>query len=192
MNLIKGVNLLVDKKILRPQTPPDLRNKLMRLIWRMTWIVFAKPTPVVFHRWRCILLKAFGAKIHIGVHVYPSANIWAPWNLSMDRNSCLSEGVICYNVDFVHIGANAIVSQYSHLCTASHNYNHADHFLVSAPIIIGDGAWVAADVFIGPGVNLGKGAVALARAVVTKSVGEWGVVAGNPARQIAVRNERVW
>lgn len=182
----------MDKPILIPQKAPSLNSKIARLAWRVSWLMLAKPTPVFFHWWRCFLLRLFGAKIDAGVHVYPSANIWAPWNLVMDKKSCLSDGVICYNVDRIHVGANATVSQYSHLCTASHDYNQLDHPLITAPIQIGIGAWVAADAFIGPGVSLGKGSVALARAVVTKSVGDWMVVGGNPARQIAMRNERAW
>jgi len=53
--------------------------------------------------------------------------------------------------------------------------------LIKAPIRIGDGAWVCADVFIGPGVKVGRGAVVGARAVVVKDVADGVVVAGNPA-----------
>lgn len=52
--------------------------------------------------------------------------------------------------------------------------------LITAPITIGAGAWVCADVFVSPGIVVGEGAVAGARAVVTKDVEPWAVVAGNP------------
>ncbi len=53
--------------------------------------------------------------------------------------------------------------------------------LITAPIIIEDQAWVAADVFIGPGVTIGQGAVVGARACVYKNIEPWTVVGGNPA-----------
>jgi len=62
--------------------------------------------------------------------------------------------------------------------------------LVTAPIVINDGAWVCADAFIGPGVTIGEGAVVGARAVVMKDVDPWTVVAGNPAQFIKKRELR--
>lgn len=59
--------------------------------------------------------------------------------------------------------------------------------LTTAPITIAQGAWVAADVFIGPGVTVGDGAVVGARSSVFKNVAPWTVVAGNPVRVIKQR-----
>ena len=84
----------------------------------------------------------------------PSAKIWAPWNLTMAEEACLSHYVDCYCVAPVTIGAHATVSQYSFLCTATHDEQDPHMQLMHEPIIIGDGAWVAADVYIGPGVTI--------------------------------------
>jgi putative colanic acid biosynthesis acetyltransferase WcaF len=81
----------------------------------------------------------------------------------------------------VSIGANTTVSQYSFLCTASHDYNDLSMPLVVAPIHIGDDAWVTADVFIGPGVTIGDGAVVTARSSVFSDIEPWVVARGNPA-----------
>ena len=59
--------------------------------------------------------------------------------------------------------------------------------LISAPIVIEDEAWVAADAFVGMGVVIGRGAVVGARAAVFKNVEAWTVVGGNPARVIKNR-----
>ena len=59
--------------------------------------------------------------------------------------------------------------------------------LVTAPIIIEDQAWIAADVFIGPGVTIGQGAVIGARSAVFKDVEPWTIVGGNPAKLIKKR-----
>ena len=58
---------------------------------------------------------------------------------------------------------------------------------LTAPLTIGDSAWVCADVFVAPGVTIGTGAVAAARAVVVKNVAPWTVVGGNPAKFIKNR-----
>ena len=85
------------------------------------------------------------------------------------------------------IQAGATVSQYSYLCTASHDFTRRSHPLVSAPIRIGRQAWVAADVFVGPGVTVGEGAVVGARSTVLKDVPAWMVVAGHPPRVLRPR-----
>jgi len=139
------------------------------------------------HNWRCFLLRLFGAKIGKGVHPYPTAKIWAPWNLQMDDHSCLADDVDCYCVARISIGAHSTVSQYSYLCGASHDYQQLQMPLITAPIEIGNHVWVAADVFIGPGVNIADGAVVAARSTVVKNVEAWTVVAGTPARFIKNR-----
>ncbi|MBC8135210.1 MAG: acyltransferase, partial [Fibrella sp.] len=50
------------------------------------------------------------------------------------------------------------------------------------PVTIGDGAWIAANVTLLPGVTIGRGAVVAAGAVVTKDVPENTLVGGVPAR----------
>jgi len=105
----------------------------------------------------------------------------------MDDHSCLGDWVDCYCVDKVRIGAHATVSQYSYLCTASHDYELSELPLVSAPITIGERAWVTADVFVGPGITIGDGAVVTARSSVFHDVPAWTVARGNPAKAVRAR-----
>lgn len=159
----------------------SLPNKLARTLWQIVWLVLYRPTPRLLHSWRCLLLRLFGAKLGKSVHPYPSARIWAPWNLEMGDNSCLSENVDCYCVDKICIGANSTVSQYSFLCTASHDYTRDVMPLVTAPIYIGERVWVTADVFVGPGVTIGDGSVVTARSSVFSDIPPWSIASGNPA-----------
>ena len=170
-----------------PGEPLSLRNKVGRVLWHLAWLTLYRPTPRLFHPWRCVLLRLFGARLGKAVHPYPSARIWAPWNLQMGDHSCLSEQVDCYCVDKIRIGAHATVSQYSFLCTASHDYRDAAMPLVTAPITIGDRAWVTADVFVAPGVTIGQGAVITARSSVFSDIAPWVVASGNPAKPVKPR-----
>jgi putative colanic acid biosynthesis acetyltransferase WcaF len=108
----------------------------------------------------------------------------------MGEHSCLSHQVDCYCVGKIYIGPHATISQYSFLCTASHDHNQPGMPLITAPIRIEADAWVAADVFVGPGVTVGEGAVLGARSTVLRDVAAWTVVAGNPAKEIGKRNAR--
>jgi len=61
--------------------------------------------------------------------------------------------------------------------------------LVTAPITIGERAWITADVFVAPRVNIGDGVVVLARSSVFQNIEPWIVAAGNPAKPI---KPRIW
>ncbi|MFO0852020.1 MAG: putative colanic acid biosynthesis acetyltransferase [Gemmataceae bacterium] len=176
--------------------PPDLsgyrnrlglRNKLARVLWGGVWLFLFRPSPRPLHGWRRFLLRCFGARVGTGAHPYPSAKVWAPWNLTMGAHSCLADGVECYSVAAITLGPSALVSQRAFLCGATHDYTDPAFPLVPKPITIGAGAWVAAEAFVGPGVTVGDGSVVGARAVVTKDVEAWAVVAGNPARVVKRR-----
>jgi putative colanic acid biosynthesis acetyltransferase WcaF len=105
----------------------------------------------------------------------------------MGDHSCLGEHVDCYCVDRIRIGAHAIVSQYSFLCTASHDYTDPAMPLVTAPIMIGARAWITADVFVAPGVVIGEGAIVSPRSSVFSDVDAWTIVRGNPAKAFRKR-----
>lgn len=179
--------LLARRAALMTPQPITTRNRAVRALWRVVWLVLYRPSPRPLHAWRRLLLRLFGATIGRSAHPYPGAKIWAPWNLSMASRSCLADDVDCYCVAAVTVGENATVSQYTYLCTASHDYNDPLLRLVVAPIVIEANAWVAADVFVGPGVRIGEGAVIGARSSVFKDVAPWVVVAGSPPRQLAMR-----
>lgn len=166
----------------------SFKNKLARFTWGIVWCLFARPIPrKLFNRWKLFLLRIFGAKVHNSAVVYSTARIYMPWNLEMDKYSILGSEVNCYNVNMIKIGAHAVVSQMTYLCAASHDISKPDMPLITAPIIIKDQAWIAADVFIGMGVTVGQGAVVGARASVFRDVEPWTVVGGNPARFIKIR-----
>lgn len=171
-------------------SPHSLGNRVGRTIWKAVWLLLYRPSPRPLHAWRRVLLRVFGAKIGRGAHPYPGAKIWAPWNLKMGEHSSLADGVDCYCVDRVSLGPYAVVSQYSFLCTASHDCTDPRFPLVTAPISIGREAWVCADVFVGPGTAVGDGAVVGARSSVFSDIPPWVIAMGTPARAVKDRELR--
>jgi putative colanic acid biosynthesis acetyltransferase WcaF len=59
--------------------------------------------------------------------------------------------------------------------------------LVARPIAIGDNSWLAAEVFVGPGVTIGALCVVGARSVVVRDLPPGTVCAGNPCRVLKPR-----
>ena len=166
----------------------SLLNRLIRAAWNIAWFLLCSWTPPICWKWRRWVLVFFGAELHRECDVRGSARIWLPRNLKMGQRALIAEGVICYNVAQVHLHDYAIVSQRSHLCTATHDIRSADFPLVSKEIIIEKKAWVAAEAFVGPGVRIGEFAVLGARACAFTDIPLGEVHRGNPAVKYNVRN----
>ena len=105
----------------------------------------------------------------------------------MEGQSCLGPGVDCYSAGPIILRQGATVSQRAVLCTAGHDPRDPTFALRVGAIVIGEGAWVAMEAFVGPGVTVGKNAVVAARAVVVRDVSNNVVVAGNPAKIVGQR-----
>ncbi|MGN8844466.1 putative colanic acid biosynthesis acetyltransferase [Niallia sp. HCP3S3_B10] len=164
------------------------RSNLVVLIW---WIVQGSLFRFSIHNmysWRNFLLRLFGAKIGKNVQIRSTAKFTYPWKVIVGDYTWIGDNVKLYSLDNIVIGSNCIISQESYLCTGSHNISDPYFGLVTKPIIIKDGAWVASDVFVYPGVTINEHAVIAARSTVTKDVPDNMVYAGNPAKFCKKRN----
>ena len=167
------------------------KHQAVRMLWNILWpLTTWFLTRSLGMGWKRSLLRMFGAKVRPTAQVYSSARIYYPANLTMEAYSCLADGVECYNVAPVTVGAHSTISQGTLLCTASHDITDSHHRLVTAPIMIEDQVWIGARAYIGMGVVVRQGAVVGATASVYKTVEPWTVVGGNPARFIKKREIR--
>jgi putative colanic acid biosynthesis acetyltransferase WcaF len=171
----------------RTQASFTIGNRIARQLWACVYIVFFRFSPRPLHGYRAAILRLFGAKLGKNCHVYPSARIWAPWNLVMHDHAAIGDNVNCYSMAAITIGKNAVISQGAHLCTGTHDYESSTFQLYAKPIFIANRAWICAEAFIGPGVTVNEGAIAGARSVVSRDIPSWAVFAGNPARHIKLR-----
>jgi putative colanic acid biosynthesis acetyltransferase WcaF len=169
--------------LLRP--PFKWQNKAQRLIWTITWTLLFRPSPTPFHRWRCGLLRFFGARLGESNFVYPSARVWAPWLLETGDVVTIGRGVEIYNPGGLLLGHHTIISQDAYLCGATHDYQSIDFRYVSKMIRTESYVWICARAIVLPGVICETGSVLGAGAVASRNLDEWTVYAGNPA--VAVR-----
>jgi putative colanic acid biosynthesis acetyltransferase WcaF len=164
-----------------------LRDRLARGVWNFVQATAFRWSPRPLHGWRSFLLRLFGAKVGRGAHVYPGAKIWAPWNVEIGEETGVADGATLYSQGKITLGRRVVVSQGAHLCAGTHDYEKRGFPLVTAPITVGDEAWIAAEAFLHPGVTVGEGAVIGARSVVTKDVPAWTICAGFPCVPIKAR-----
>jgi putative colanic acid biosynthesis acetyltransferase WcaF len=183
---VNQVQIDWDSKQLR-RSPHPYANKFARVIWHLAYLLVFRPSPRVCHWWRRWILRAFGAKVGRQVRTHPNIKIWAPWNLELHDFSCIGDAVDCYSVGKLVVGKYVTVSQYSILCTATHDYSYLHCPLVVGEIILEPFVWICAQAFVMPNVSVGEGTVVGARAVVTKNLPAWKVAAGTPCQVIGPR-----
>jgi len=157
------------------------REKALRVAWAF-WRPVFRLTPRPLWGLRRAQLRLFGARVGKGAHIYPSAIIAMPWNITFGENCTVGWGVRLYALGPMRIGTAATISQYAHLCGGTHDWRDPARPLIKTSVKIGDGAWVCTEAFVGPNVTVGPGAIVGARAVAIRDVPGKSVVAGNPAR----------
>ena len=133
---------------------------------------------------RVVLLRMFGATAGTGVVIRENVNISMPWRLTIGDHVWIGEDVGILSLAKVTIGSNVCISQRAYLCTGSHDHRREDFKLITRPITIEDGCWIAAAAFVGPGVTVGTGAVVTAGSVAMKDVSPNTLIRGNPAEVV--------
>jgi putative colanic acid biosynthesis acetyltransferase WcaF len=149
--------------------------------WIVSCALFQVPWPLP-SAVRVGLLRWFGAKIGVGVVIRANVNISFPWRLEIGDHVWIGEEVKILSLAPVTIGSNVCISQRAFLCTGTHNFHLETFDLQTKPIAVRSGCWVAAQAFVGPGVEIGAGSVVAAGSIVLENVPPNTLVQGNPAK----------
>jgi putative colanic acid biosynthesis acetyltransferase WcaF len=173
----------------RFKVPPGFRGRSgpTVLLWWLVRDTLFLCSPQPMYGWRRFLLRLFGAKIGKGAIIRPTTRITYPWMLTIGDNAWVGDFTELYNLAEIEIGHDACVSQNSYLCTGTHDHRRATFDIYGKPIRIEPEAWVASDVFIGPGVTVGRGAVVAARSTLMKDAPPMTIMAGHPAKAVGPR-----
>lgn len=171
-------------------TPGGRGRVVKRLTWACIQYSLFRFSPKPFHRWRAWLLRWFGACIRNPdtVVIYPSARVTYPDQLELEDRAMIGPNVTLYNLGKIVIRYGANISQNCHLCAGSHDHNRWDMPLLTPPIVIGPNVWLAADVFVGPGVTIGELSVVGARSVVINNLPDRKICVGNPCKPVKPRH----
>ena len=157
-----------------------------QLWWLVQSCLFAI-SPQFMYGWRNFLLRAFGANIGKGVIIRPSVRVTYPWKLTVGDFAWIGDNVELYTLAEISIAAHAVVSQRSYLCTGSHDPTSRSFKIYAKPIIVEEGAWIATDVFVAPGVTIGRNALIGARSTLLTDAKADFVYVGAPAKAVKKR-----
>ena len=146
----------------------------------------------------CISTKGiqFGDKVTIGSYaiIRPSNVYGGPVGVGLKIGNHSNIGPYSYIgcSGYIEIGNNVMMAPRVSLFAENHNFESTnspmkDQGVTTAPIIIEDDCWIAANSIILAGVRIGKGSVIAAGSVVTKDVKPYSVMVGNPAKKLKSR-----
>jgi len=166
------------------------RSKIYVQLWWLVQATLFALSPQAMYGWRAWLLRLFGARIGRRTIIRPSVKIPYPWKLTIGDYSQIGDEVHLYTYGEIEIRDRVVVSQRSYICTGSHDYTSPTFDLFAKKIVIEAETWVAMDVFIAPGVTIGRGAVVGARSSVFHDVPPGTISVGTPAKVVGKRTMR--
>ncbi|MDR9402006.1 MAG: putative colanic acid biosynthesis acetyltransferase [Halothece sp. Uz-M2-17] len=158
-----------------------------QLLWYFVGRPLLETYWIPFSGFKIRLLTLFGAKIGSQVRIKPGVRVKFPWRLTLGDYVWLGENAWLDNLAPIIIESHVCVSQGVYLCTGNHNWNDPTFSLITAPITLEEGSWIAARAVIGPDVTVGRGAVLGLGSVTGKSLTPMTIYIGNPAQPIKKR-----
>lgn len=133
-----------------------------------------------------IMIFAHEGRVKIGSWFFlgPGSLVWSsdPEGIRIGNRVLVSANVLIHDTNSHPIDANERFAQTRAIFATGHPRDIPS--IDSAPVTIGDDVWIGFGATILKGVTIGEGAIIGARAVVTRDVPPYTVVAGNPAIEI--------
>lgn len=182
--------------------PQRLRRLILRLRTRVrnvyaaairyltTHVIGHIPSFTIRHGWYRHVLGWYiapDASILMGQHVQMAGIRTSGRRVSIDQGTVINHGCLIYTTGGLVIGRNVSVSSGVWLVTGTHDMNDPDFRDEYKAIVIDDYAWIGSRATILAGVTIGRGAVVMAGAVVTRDVPPFAVVGGVPAKVVGER-----
>jgi putative colanic acid biosynthesis acetyltransferase WcaF len=155
--------------------------KWLEILWILSrCALFMTPIPYPSSL-KAAVLRSCGAQVGRRVVIRSLVNISFPWRLEIGDDVWIGDGAWILSLARITIESNVCISQRSYLCSGTHDYRKDTFDLITKPIRIRKGSWIAAGAFIGPGVEVGPNSVVSAGSVALRNVAGNSVVQGNPA-----------
>ncbi|HAQ21329.1 MAG TPA: capsule biosynthesis protein CapJ [Prolixibacteraceae bacterium] len=138
----------------------------------------------IFRVYQCDFILHFTSRINKpkNITIKKSEN-----NTTVYTSLASSSGCYYQAINGIQIGFGTIWAPNVMFISANHDFLNIKKSVVGEPIIIGDFTWIGANSVFLPEVNIGNYCVVGAGSIVTKSFSDYSIIAGNPAKILAMR-----
>ena len=112
-------------------------------------------------------------------------------NIKIGNSVVINYGCIMHGLGGITIGNQVVFSPNVQVYAQNHGISKSKSIMsqknIGEGIVIGNDVWLGASVIVCDGVTIGNGVVVGAGSIVTKSIPDYEIWAGNPAKKIGVR-----
>ena len=139
------------------------------------------------------LLDLLSVRRGANVRILPDFRCQVGFNIAMGDDVFVNFGCTLLDNAPITIGSGVLIGPHTSLYTVNHAIDREERargLCRSAPIVVGDGVWLAGNVVVTPGVTVGEGSVVGAGSVVTRDVPPGVIAAGNPCRVLREVGEK--
>ncbi len=141
------------------------------------------PNTSIWHRAQIRVGARIGADCIIGRDAFIDEGVTLGDRVKVQNGALVYHGVTVENGVFIGPGAILTNDRYPRAITSTGELSRGDDWTVS-PILVHNGASIGAGAVIVAGTEIGEFALVGAGSVVTRNVGDYALVAGNPARRL--------
>ena len=163
------------------------KSKVAIQIWWIVQGTLFSWSPQFLYSWRVFLLRLFGAQIGHDVKIRSTVKITYPWKVKIGNYSWIGDDCTLYSLGDITIGSHVAIAHKVYINTGGHEYNRKTFDIFFKPVVIEDECWITNDVYIAPGVSIGKGTIVSARSSVLKDLPSGKISVGTPAKPIKER-----
>lgn len=124
---------------------------------------------------------------------FKHAGIWSPGKSIVVEDRVFLGTAVEFNIrKSIHIGSDSLIASGVRFIDHDHGFSSITLPMLQQPgieceIHIGEDVWIGANAIVLKGVTIGRGAIVAAGAVVNKSIPEFEIFGGIPARKIGDR-----
>lgn len=160
-------------------------NYHLARIWRDFFVNTIGSSVLIHDSIRFIIYRIYGIKTETR-KISPGCFIGGK-NIHIGKGTRINYDCFLDNSAEIYIGKEVSIGMCSKLITSKHKIGDKNRRALDsygAPIKIGDGTWICANVTIQPGVTIGEGCIIAVGSVVTKDCESNGFYGGVPAEII--------
>lgn len=145
-------------------------------------------------RLRQLVLRRFLRGFGQDTVIQAGFRIINPERVSFGSHCSIAQGVFITGGGGVSLGDWVGLGPDTKIWSVNHRFDDPDRPWMlqgwdKKPVVIEDDVWLAANVFVMPGITIGKGAIVSAGTVVNKSIPPYAIVVGNPGRVVGWRKK---